>query len=346
MKRPAPDPREIAAGWLMREGEGALAPETAAERDAWLAEHPDHVAAYDATSRAMRRLEAVSADPGILALRASALSAKPARSRAWRVAAAVAAAAVLASGAGFLTIGRSGSLPAAALEQIVHPGAPVYRTVVGERSTVTLPDGSVAVLNTDTVLRVAYGKGERGVRLVRGQALFEVAHGQSRPFQVYAGDRVITALGTVFDVRLQGDAVKVALVEGRVRVKTHVEPSATRPAAQVTLAPGEKLEARPAEPMRVLNVDVARETSWRSGVLVFDETPLADAVAELNRYSSERLVIEDPEIAAFHVSGVFKTGDPERFARTVEEILPVRTEHRGRETIVLSQRGGSILPVG
>ena len=61
---------------------------------------------------------------------------------------------------------------AAVAEQIIHPGAPVYRTAVGERSTVTLPDGSVVTLNTDTVLRVAFSDQARGVRLVRGKCIY------------------------------------------------------------------------------------------------------------------------------------------------------------------------------
>ena len=339
--------QETAADWLMREEDGQLGPDGLAERDAWLAEHPDHVAAYDAARRAMRRVDDVGADPGILALRAAALSTKARpRLRPWQMAAAVAGVTVLAGAMAFVTTDRSGSMAVAAVEQLSHPGAAVYRTAVGERSTVTLPDGSVATLNTDTVVRVSYTKAARGVRLVRGQALFEVAHGKPRPFEVYAGDRVITALGTVFDVRLQGDRVKVALVEGRVRVKTRAEPSAAAPAPQVFMAPGELLEARPTEPMRVHNVDVAQATSWRSGVLVFDETPLADAVAELNRYSNERLVIEDPELAAYHVSGVFKTGDINRFGRTVQEILPVALEVKPGGTTVLTRRPANIPAAG
>lgn len=342
------NPRETAADWLMREEDGQLAAEGLAARDAWLAEHPSHVAAYDAARRAMGRLDNVAADPGILALRASALSVKAGPGwRPWRIAAGLVAAVVLAGGGvAVVSADRPGSTALAALEQIVHPGAEVYRTAVGERSTVTLPDGSVATLNTDTVLRVSYNGAARGVRLVRGQALFEVKHGQKRPFEVYAGDRVVTALGTVFDVRLQGDRVKVALVEGRVRVQKRAAPAAASPAARVLMAPGELLEARPAEPMRVQSADIARETSWRSGVVVFDETPLSEAVAELNRYSNERLVIRDSDVAAFHVTGVFKTGDMVRFARTVEEILPVDLETRPDGTTVLSKRGGAISPTG
>jgi transmembrane sensor len=332
-------PHEIAADWVMAEEAGALAPEREAARDAWLAEHPAHVAAYDAVRGAMGRVDAAAADPRILALRASALSAKGGPGPLWRTAAGIVGAVVLLGGGTAVVMGdHSPSAATAVLERVKHPGEAVYRTAVGERSTVTLPDGSVATLNTDSVLRVAFNKRARGVQLVRGQALFEVAHAKARPFEVYAGDRVITAIGTTFDVRLDGSKVKVALLEGKVRVRGPEKPAAA-PTPQLVMAPGELLEARPAEPMKVRNEDLSLETSWRSGVLVFDETPLAEAVAELNRYSDRRLVIDDAALGAFHVSGVFKTGDVDRFAKTVAEILPVKEETRGDGSVRLTPRG-------
>ncbi|MGE5501128.1 MAG: FecR family protein [Ignavibacteriales bacterium] len=336
MSRPL---HEIAADWVMAEDAGAMVPEREAARDAWLAEHPAHVAAYDAVRGAMGTVDAVAADPRILALRASALSARGGAGPVWRMAAGIVGAVVLLGGGTAAVVGdRSPSAATAVLERVKHPGEAVYRTAVGERSTVTLPDGSVATLNTDTVLRVAYRDSVRGVQLVRGQALFEVAHAKARPFEVYAGDRVITAIGTTFDVRLDGGKVKVALLEGKVRVQERAKP-AVAPTPQLVMAPGELLEARPAEPMKVRNEDLSLETSWRSGVLVFDETPLAQAVAELNRYSDRHLIVDDPGLGAFHVSGVFKTGDVDRFARTVAEILPVTPQAGADGSIKLSPRG-------
>jgi len=335
------DPHLAAADWIMREGVGPMTPEALADRDEWLAEHPDHAVAYEIARQRIGRFDTLAADPRILALRASALVSKRARlsNAVWRVAAGFAAVVVLA-GAGLAAAPRDllAAPVAATVEQIVHPSAPVYHTAVGERSTVTLPDGSVVTLNTDTVLRVAFTDEARGVRLIRGQALFDVAHGKRTPFEVYAGDRVVTAVGTLFDVRLQGEAVKVALVEGRVRVRRRAPAAAAAPRMEVSLSPGEMLEARRAEPMHVRNVDVARETSWRSGMLVFDETPLGEAVAELNRYSRQRLVLEDAALAEFHVSGGFKTGDMDGFARTVAEILPVDRVTSSDGTIQLTVR--------
>jgi len=335
------DPQLTAADWIMREDAGLMTPEALVARDEWLAEHPDHVAAYDVGRQRMRRFDIMATDPRILALSASALASKPRRltNPAWR-AAAMFAAMVVFAGASLGAVPRNMlTTPLAAImEQVLHPGAPVYRTAIGERSTVTLPDGSVATLNTDTVLRVAFTDRQRGVRLVRGQALFEVAHGKRTPFEVYAGDQVVTAVGTVFDVRIQDEAVKVALVEGRVRVSRQASSESAGPRTEMTMAPGELLEARHSQPMRVRRIDVARETSWRSGMLVFDETPLGDAVAELNRYSRRKLVLGDQTIAKYNVSGGFKVGDEEEFARTVEQILPVDRVTSPDGTIRLSAR--------
>jgi len=343
------DPLLAAADWIMREDAGLMTPEALAARDEWLAEHPDHVAAYDEGRKRIARFDTLAADPRILALSASALANRPRRlaTSAWRMAAAFAAVTVLA-GASLSAVPRDllTTPIAAAVEQVVHPGAPVYRTEVGERSTVTLPDGSVATLNTDTVLRVAFTDKVRGVRLVRGQALFDVAHGKRIPFEVYAGDRVVTAVGTEFDVRVQGGAVKVALVEGRIRVGRLTPSVPGKPRADVSMSPGELLEVQGAQPVRIRNIDVARETSWRSGMLVFNETPLGDAVAELNRYSRRQLVVEDQTTAEFRITGGFKTGDIDKFAETVQEILPVDRMTSADGTIRLSvrsqQENGSI----
>jgi transmembrane sensor len=335
------DPQLTAADWIMREDAGLMTPEAVLARDEWLAEHPDHVAAYDLGRQRIGRFDALAADPRILALSAAALASRPQRlaTSAWRMAAAFAAVVVLTA-VGLETAPRDllATPVAATVEQVFHPGASVYRTAIGERSTVTLPDGSVATLNTDTVLRVAFTDKVRGVRLVRGQALFDVAHGKRTPFEVYAGDRVVTAVGTVFDVRVQGEAVKVALVEGRIRVGRVGPAEPGEPRADVSMSPGELLEVRGAQPIRIRNIDVARETSWRSGMVVFNETPLGEAVAELNRYSSRRLVLEDESIAEFRITGGFKTGDIDKFAETVEEILPVDRTAGDNDTIQLSAR--------
>ena len=237
---------EVAAVWVVLEDEGRLGAEGRAALEAWLAESPRHRRAYAQAREACDAAARHAADPQMMELRAAALSAGPdTRMPVWRTAAIIIGG-VLLLGSVSATVtaiqapaaSRFGAV-AAGLAPTLPAKSALYRTAVGERSTVVLPDGSVATLNTDSVLKVAYSDTERGVRLLRGQALFEVAKNKRVPFQVYAADRRVTAVGTVFDVRLQGERVKVSLVEGVVKVAP-VAKVAARPAQQVTMTAGEQ----------------------------------------------------------------------------------------------------------
>lgn len=200
-----------------------------------------------------------------------------------------------------------------------------YATPVGEQRLVRLEDGSRIRLDTDTRLKVRFTKGERHIELGRGRALFEVAHDTSRPFVVSAGKTDVRALGTRFDVRRDDQEVDVTLIDGSVRVGGEVDGSATW-----TLKPGEQLtltENHAAAQAR--KVDISAATSWTSGRLVFHSVPLASALAEVNRYSRRKIVLEDAELAATPVTGVFDTGDTEAFVAAVADLYdltPVRRQ--------------------
>lgn len=325
-------PHEEAIAWLARENEGRLTQEQQAQLEAWLAADPERPALYERVRGAVGAPNRYSAHPELMEMRSAALAALGHRPRRPVWAAAAAAVAVVMLGTGWAALWPDTNPSVSRLEQAaapltpaLNPNAAIYRTAVGERTSVKLPDGSVAVLNTDSVLKVAYTGRERGVRLVRGQALFQVAHNKRVPFQVYAGDRRITAVGTSFDVRLDDQDVKVVLVEGVVKVARLARPSAPV-TQQVTMSAGELLEAGPAAAMTVRPADVAAQTSWQSGQLVFKSATLAEAVAEVNRYTDRPLAIADPAIAGYRVTGVFRTTDPARFAAAVTEVLPVEIE--------------------
>jgi transmembrane sensor len=334
------DPREEAIAWLAREEEGRLPADQQAQLQAWLDADPEHAAIYERARDAVGAPARYAAHPSVMDMRREALASMKEgrqRPRLW-AAAAVAAFAVLGTGTAALWPDTRPSVSqlervAAPLATTLNPNAAIYRTAVGERTSVTLPDGSVVILNTDTLLKVAYTGRERGVRLVRGQALFEVAKNKQVPFQVYAGDRRVTAVGTAFDVRLDGAEVKVTLIEGVVKVGG--PPRGKAPAQQVTMTAGEALEAGPSSAMTIKPADVGAETSWKSGVVVFKAASLAEAVAEVNRYSNRAVVLADPSIAGYRVTGVFKTGDPDSFVHSVAEILPIEDEAQADGSFVL-----------
>lgn len=340
---------DVAADWLERQEAGALSADDRGRLDAWLATDPGHAQAYEEMRRIYGLADEHAADAKIMALRQAALSARPIDRRPiWRGAAAAGVALIVGltwSGVSSLH-GQPSATPspitrlAEALSASADPASAVHRTRVGERLTFALPDGSIATLNTDSILKVDYSGGERGVRLVRGQALFEVAKNKQVPFRVYAGDRRITAVGTLFDVRLDGDKVKVALVEGVVRVApTRPAKRPGKPVEQIEMSAGEVLEAAAAAPMRVATGDIERSISWRSGVVEFAGEPLGSAVAEMNRYTSRPIEIADPQVADYRVSGVFRTGEPEAFARMMTQVFPVDVEQKSGQSIVLRKRG-------
>jgi len=228
------------------------------------------------------------------------------------------------------------TLSAFAIALTAHSGdvaSETHVTAVGEQRTITLADGSLVTLNTDTAVEVAYGPRERHVSLVRGQALFEIEKADT-PFVVSAGDSETRALGTSFEVHLRPADVAVTLFEGVIAVST----SETGPSDQngKILAPGDRLKIASDGKQTLSRVDLNRALQWRSGVLQFDNVTLADAVAEMNRYSETRIRVLDPGLASERVSGTFPMGEPEEFVASLALFLPVRTERFSDQITLLS----------
>lgn len=294
-------PAQIAAYWMLREQGGGLSPADREQMNAWLAADSRNSAAYDSARAAWQVSGLVSADDEVREMRAAALAAGSRQSFIPRAAAASLAALALVAAA-WLVLG--------------HPGFTTpkdrYETAIGERLAATLPDGSSVSLDTNSCIDVQFEAAERRVHLRQGQALFEVAKNPARPFVVYAAGRRIRALGTSFDVRVDpAGTVRVLLLEGRVTVEN------------MELRPGEQFTSAPAVAAVVKPANVERLVSWRSGRLIFEDEPLGDAVAELNRYTRTRLVIDDPRVAALRVSAVFRTAQAERFASSMTELFPL-----------------------
>lgn len=192
-----------------------------------------------------------------------------------------------------------------------------YATMVGEQKVATLEDGTRIALNTDTHLSVRYEEKRRSITLDDGEAMFEVARNPARPFVVTAGNKSVTAIGTSFIVRKTGGVVTVTLISGKVRVDTHPS-SANAPAVQPTmLTPGERFAAVGEAAAMVAPISSEAATAWRRGQVMFNDTPLSTAVAELNRYGGPQIDVADPRLGGLTVSGVFATNDTAEFADAV-----------------------------
>lgn len=209
-----------------------------------------------------------------------------------------------------------------------------FSTGVGEQRLLNLQDGTRVFLNTATRIRVEYDSHTRLVELEIGEALFDVARNADRPFVVQAGSRRIEALGTSFVVREDASQTTVTLVEGKVAVEEPDQERGKEVADKVfTLQPGQRLTLL-ADRARLDLMPPDKATAWRRGQVVLDDTPLAGAVAEMNRYSSVRLVVERPEAQALTVNGLFQAGDSTSFARAVAQTYGLVVVERNGEIIL------------
>lgn len=217
-------------------------------------------------------------------------------------------------------------------------GARTYETTFGEQRRVALEDGSTLTLNTETRVRVRFSEAERRLWLDRGQAYFIVASDSTRPFRLFVGDEEVRALGTQFEVRREGDGMKVTLEEGSVAIirgASRQVLDGDAPAADAVLSPGQQAVVASSETIQVAAVDTRRVTAWRFGQMALDADPLSFAVAELNRYNTRQIVIDSPELQAMPISGLFQTGSPEAFVEAVSAVLPVEVGTQDERSIHL-----------
>lgn len=201
-----------------------------------------------------------------------------------------------------------------------------YSTDVGGRASLALSDGTQIVLNTDTAVRVRTSARERTVWLDRGEAFFQVTHDAQRPFVVIAERRRVTDLGTEFLVRSESNRFEVTLLQGRAQYSADAQKSQI-----AMLTPGDDVVATPTTTVfaKKSKQDIADEMSWRTGVLKFRHTPLAQAVSEYNRYYRTKLIIRDPVVARLPIGGDFQIAGINGFLDAMQVVLHLHVEQTG-----------------
>jgi len=244
--------------------------------------------------------------------------------------------------AGFAAAGIAAGAIVTFASLTLLPGS--YETARGEQRVVTLADGSVVALNTDTRLTVEFTDEARSIVLKRGEALFQVTHDAARPFTVHAGAGYARAAGTRFNVLAQEGNVTVSVLEGRVEVTVPEAASRDLPASHArehsallqageSTAYGESGRLLEPEPTRA---SAERIVAWREGKLRFDSWSLERAVREYNRYAEKPIRIEMPELDVVKLSGVFRIGDSAGFVAALGELVGARVVDQG-DVLVLKE---------
>ena len=218
------------------------------------------------------------------------------------------------------------------------PASTTYQTAMGERNTVSLPDNSRVVLNTDSSITVTYSDEQRHINLARGEAWFEVAPNKQRPFHVDAGDTRITAIGTAFNIHLQDDGTDITVTEGVVRVTELGETGGHVPTSEI-LHVNQRLFAGGEGWTVAADTDTSQQLAWQQGQLVAQEMPLPELLEQLQRYHPTRLLIGDPDLAVLTVSGVFPLDQPEATLKALEITLDLETRALNDNTLQLLKAG-------
>jgi transmembrane sensor len=179
---------------------------------------------------------------------------------------------------------------------LMRPGAD-YATGIGQVSPVTLPDGSTAILDTDSAIALHFTAGERRVELLHGQVWFQVRHDHEHPFRVQAQGGLVEDVGTAFAVRDEAGRVTVSVTDGIVTVTSHQTVS-VRAGEQVSYAERGLSE-------NVSHFDPASTLGWRGRRIIIEDMPLSQALAELDRYRTGKILLLSDKRAGVHVSGEF-----------------------------------------
>ncbi len=205
---------------------------------------------------------------------------------------------------------------------------PHYITAVGEQRIVELDDGSLMHLSARSRAQVRFDTRAREIRLLQGEALFTVRHDAQRPFRVRAGDTVVRALGTQFNVNRRSRDTTVAVIEGTVEVT-----EGSRAPARV--AAGETIQVGAAGVIGRATVEPERMAAWRQRRLVFQSDTLEDMAAEFNRYNRTPIIrIEGDTLRQRRFSGVLDADDPQSLLHLLEEADDLTTERRGEELLI------------
>jgi transmembrane sensor len=193
-----------------------------------------------------------------------------------------------------------------------------FQTATGSQTTVRLPDGSMMILNTDTAVATDFDGGRRHIRLLRGEAFFDVVHDPARPFTVSGHYGEVQVLGTAFSVRTDDGEDQVVLERGRVQVLCLCDGK-----GKAELSPGEAVSITASAVSPVRAADPSATLAWRDGRIIFENASLGAVLEELRRYHRGPIVVADERVNRLVVTGNYRLDNVEGALRTLADAAGV-----------------------
>lgn len=221
-------------------------------------------------------------------------------------------------------------------------------TIVGEQRVLSLVDGSLIHLNTDSIVTVDFSDSHRNVHLLKGEAHFEVAHDEQRPFIVKAAGNTVTAVGTAFNIQINNPhQFELLITDGKVLVENKSQSPQNLESADSSnpldgfgelMIEGQKAVVKLHSIQQLIMSDeqVKNDLAWQQGMLVFHGEPLEEALLEISRYTSIRFTLADEQVKNRKVAGYFKAGDIQGLLFALENNFNIIYSKPDEKTIVLS----------
>jgi transmembrane sensor len=288
----SPEIRAEAAAWLARlRADDKSAADEAAFR-AWLATDRRHATAFELVTDIWET--------------AGAARKKPVTGPATHRRALLAGIGSLVAGGAILAVWQKAS-------------AETYETGVGEQKHTVLPDGTQVFLDTNTKIRTHFDNNTRAVALERGRCNFHLRESDKRPFVVDAAADRVVATRCTFDMCRDGDDVCVVMTQGVAEI------SARDGAPKRILRAGDRYLGGTWN-SRTDRPNLVPLLAWQTGLAVFDNVTLAEAIREMNRYSLVKVAVDENDVGKLRISGVYRVGDNVAFAHSIASLLPVILE--------------------
>lgn len=220
----------------------------------------------------------------------------------------------------------------------MQPSGAVYNTNIAEIRELALEDGSTIALGAKSRLTVTFSEDQRVVDMEPGEAFFSVTPDPERPFIILAGDTHISVVGTKFNVKYDGENVRVSVTEGMVKVAPPRLPPSFRDEPQIPVVAGtEVLIAADAEEPDVRPLASLPAETWLSGRLAYEDASLKEIIADVNRYLPGKVVISSERLAQERLTASFRADQAAAFLQSLPQVIPVRLEGRIGQTVVLTE---------
>ena len=225
----------------------------------------------------------------------------------------------------------------------------LHETQAAEHRDVTLADGSRITLGAKSLISVTYSDKQRRVLLERGEVFFDVAKDPRRPFIAVSGNRIITAVGTAFNVARHSDRIVVTVTEGTVVVEQDVETNPViktsnaktekhEPDSAAILKAGQQLAYSKDEVAEVVTTDTEVVTAWRDGRLKYLGEKLRYVIADVNRYSDKPIRIGDAVAADIQFTGTVFQDNIDTWLESIAEVFPVSVSKMADGEVILMSR--------